>query len=317
MQKKVGIIGCGAVTQNNYVKVLKLYHDMNVKYVHDLNEALAIDIASQLGAEVTTKENLLANSDIVIIATPPSSHYQLIKDSLRKGVKIICEKPFVGKVAECVELVKLAEESGAELYVAHFRRLYPSVVLARSIVKSGILGKINSIEVYEGGKFSWTTQSGYVYKDPYGGVLFDTGSHTIDMALYIACLDQTRLEPSIVNIQKDKPEPAHDVEANLKLQTETQNIDLKVKLSRRLLLSNKVRITGEHGFIDVPAVMTNHLRMGTEESSTVIYSDINYDELMDCFAMQFKEMFYEKTDSIFEASRFTNLTRVLELIAQN
>jgi predicted dehydrogenase len=317
MQKKLGIIGCGAVTQSNYVKVLKLYHDIDVKYVHDLNENLANDVASQLGAEAVTKDYLLANSDIVIIATPPSSHYPLIKDSLKKGIKIICEKPFVGKVSECQDLVKLVSDVDAELFVAHFRRLYPSVVLARSIVKSGVLGDIKSIEVYEGGKFSWTTQSGYVYKDPYGGVLFDTGSHTIDMALYIACLDQIELTPKILNIKKDKEEPAHDVEANLALETQFSKIDLKVKLSRRLLLSNKVRITGENGFIDVPAVMTNHLRMGTEKSSTVVYSDINYDELMDCFAMQFKEMFYDKEDSIFEASRFTNLTKVLELIAQN
>lgn len=317
MSKTLGIIGCGAVTQSNYAKVLNLYRDINVKYVFDINTELAEQVAKLFGATVIAKEDLIKHSDIIVIATPPSTHYALVKEALIKGKKVICEKPFVGNTKDCEDLIKTAADAGAELYVAHFRRLFPAVTVARSIVCSGLLGNITSIEVYEGGRFSWKTQSGYVYKDPYGGVLFDTGSHTIDTALFIAGIDTIEMSSTVVKITKDKEEPAHDIDAKLKIATTTGDIDFTVKLSRRVLLSNKIRVVGENGFIDIPAGMSSFLRLSSKNSSTIIYSDIEYPDLMDCFAVQFKEMFYDVKNSIFDASRFVNLTKVLETIAGN
>jgi len=317
--KSLGIIGCGAVTQKQYAKVLGMFHeDVSIDYVFDLNDELAALVAQQLGAKAVTKELLLSKSDIVVIATPPQSHFELIKDALKPGNKVICEKPFVGSIKECNELIALAKERKSELFVAHFRRTFPSVKLAQSIIKSKILGEVQAIEVYEGGKFSWITKSGYVYKDPFGGVLFDTGSHTIDMALFIANIDTIGLEPKVVSIQKDKDEPAHDITAKLKLTTATSSIDLKIKLSRKLLLSNKIRITCQNGFIDVPAAtMANYIRISSPISSTIVYAADKYDDLMDCFAMQFKDMFFDVKDSVYDASRFINLTKILEIIAKN
>ncbi|GAB2706071.1 hypothetical protein GCM10027037_35250 [Mucilaginibacter koreensis] len=295
-----------------------MYHDVKTKFVFDLNEDLARQVAGQLGAQVTSKEALINNSDIIVIATPPSSHYQLITEALQPGKKVICEKPFVGTLKECNELIALATSRNAELFVAHFRRTFPSVKLAQSIVQSGLLGDITSIEVYEGGKFSWQTKSGYVYQDPYGGVLFDTGSHTIDMALFMANLDDKPVEISSVDVKKDKPEPAHEIQAALKLQPALgQEVTLKVKLSRRLLLSNKVKITGTQGWIDVPIGVANYIRLGGPKSSTVVYADIKYDELMEAFAMQFKDMFYDVKNSPYKAGRFANLTHILETIANS
>lgn len=318
MKKSLGIIGCGAVTQKQYVKVLSMFTDISVDGVFDISTELSTLVADLLGAKVMSKQQLLNECEIIVIATPPSTHYELIKDALQPGKKVICEKPFVGTIKECDELVALAKERSAELYVAHFRRTFPSVQLAKSIVKSKIMGEVTGIEVYEGGKFSWITKSGYVYKDPFGGVLFDTGSHTIDMALFMANIDTMDINLKVLSIKKDKAEPAHDIAANLQLETKQGDIDLKIKLSRRLLLSNKIRINCQHGFIDVPAAtMSDYIRIGSKTSSTVVYTNTKYADLMDCFAMQFKDMFYDVKDSVYDAKRFINLTKILETIANN
>lgn len=320
MLKSVGIIGCGAVVKNSYVEALGKHKNISVDYVCDLNEALANEIAGLFNAKAVTKDVLLQHSDIVIIATPPSSHYSLIMDSLRDNRKIVCEKPFVGTIKECNELVAAAKKANSELFVAHFRRSYPSVLLAQSLIKSNIIGKVTGIEVYEGGKFSWQTQSGYIYKDPYGGVLFDTGSHTIDMALFMTGLDSEEVfESKIKSLKKDQPEPAHHVEAELELLTKNSVIDFKLKLSRRTILSNKVKIIGETGSIDISVQLTNYLRLtGSNGLSTIVHSPNTQTILFnDCFTTQFKEMFYDNSDSIFVASRFKNLTSILEVIAGN
>lgn len=317
MVKKLGIVGSGAVVQNQYAKVLSMYHDIKVDGIFDINEKSSLEVAKIFGAEAISKGELLERSDIIVIATPPSTHYDLVIESIKPGRKIICEKPFVGSVSECLDLISKAKEGKSELFVAHFRRCLPSVLLAKSIVKSGVLGEIIGIEAYEGGRFSWQTQSGYVYKDPYGGVLFDTGSHTIDMALFIAGLDEKQIETKIISIKKDKEEPAHDIRAELNLFSNNFDISFKVKLSRKILLANKIRITGTNGFIDVPVGLANYIRLGGAFDSTVIYTNQQYGDLMDCFAMQFKEMFYDVENSSFQADKFLSLTKVLETIAKN
>lgn len=317
MDKDLGIIGCGAVTQRNYVKTLPMFSDIKVKCVHDIDDSLSKLVAKQLDAKATTKEELFDKCKIIIIATPPSTHFSLVREALSMGKRVICEKPFVGNVEEALGLLDIAKKSNSELFVAHFRRLYPSVQLARELVDSGVLGQIVSIEAYEGGRFSWKTKSGYVYKDPYGGVLFDTGSHTIDMALYIAKLDSMEMLASLSSIRKDKVEPAHDVEANLVLNSPIGEVDFRIKLSRRQMLANKIRITGTNGFIDIPTLISNYVRLGSKNSSTVLYSKVNYEDLMDCFALQFKYMFYDVIDTTFNGLRFVNLTKILEIISKD
>jgi predicted dehydrogenase len=317
MAKNLGIIGCGAVTQNNYVKVLPMFSDIKVKAVFDLDETQAILVAKQLNSTYTSKTDLLSSCDIIIIATPPSTHRSLIEESMSKNKIIICEKPFVGTGADAGYLVNLAESSQAKLYVAHFRRLFPSVILARDIIRSKLLGEILSIEVYEGGRFSWQTKSGYVYKDPFGGVLFDTGSHTIDMALFMAGLDVSPLNISKVEIKKNKQEPSHEISASMLLNSADQEFDFRVKFSRKILLANKIRITGSNGYLDIPVGLANYIRLGTKYDSTMIYSNIKYGDLMDCFALQFKNMFYPSENSIFDAARFINLSNILERISKD
>jgi predicted dehydrogenase len=317
MTRNLGIIGCGAVTQNNYVKALPMFPDIKVKAVYDLDEKQAISTARQLNSTFTSKDNLLSICDIIIIATPPFTHRSLIEESLSKGKIVICEKPFVGTSEEAVYLVNLADKSQAKLYVAHFRRLFPSVSLAKEIVQSKLLGDILSVEVYEGGRFSWQTKSGYVYNDPFGGVVFDTGSHAIDMALFVTGLDNSPMVLSNVVIKKDKAEPSHEVFASMLLDSADQKFKLSVKFSRKILLANKIRITGSNGYLDIPTGLSNYVRLGTKYDSFMIYSNTKYDDLMDCFAMQFKFMFYPNENSIFDAARFINLSNVLEAITKD
>ncbi len=315
--KKIGIVGCGAVTQISYSKVLRLFPDVEVVAVCDTNLDNATKVANIFNASIQLYEDLLELVDIVIIATPPSSHFALVSAALKKNLTVICEKPFVGTEKEANGLIELAlKYDNSRLYVAHFRRNYPSAELAKEIVTSGILGKIKKITAFEGGRFSWKTQSGYVFNDPFGGVLFDTGSHTIDMALYAANLDSLDLKVELINFNKDKEEPAHEIDANLVLKVITENaIDFHVKLSRRIVLANKIKIIGENGFVEFPTDLSNVVRLGTEAHSTIVYASHKYDTLMDCFAVQFKYMFSDKLDEKFTANKFINLTKIMEGIS--
>jgi predicted dehydrogenase len=316
-KQNVGIIGCGAVVQKNYVKALSLYTDICIAHVHDLNSSAAEKVSHMTGASVSSLEVIKADCDIVIIATPPSSHAELVENMMVSGRTVICEKPFVGRKCDAEHLDRLSAERNCNLFVAHFRRCFPSVRLARSLVESGILGAVIEVSAYEGGRFSWEAESGYVYKDPYGGVLFDTGSHTIDMLLHVACLDGNPLEVAATIVKRNCPEPSHDLEARVCLSGKGREIKGHLKFSRLLATANKIRVDCEHGFVEIPVGMVDYVRLGKRDGSSVIVrARESYDDLMDCFALQFKHMFYPDAKHTFAADKFINLTAVLETVSK-
>lgn len=310
---KLGIIGCGSVVQRNYLPALKFYPEIELAYVSDINASASARVAAESGAKVAPLEQVRNECQIVVIATPPASHAELVEKFLSPGRTVICEKPFVGTRSEAEFLTQAAFDRNCRLFVAHFRRCFPSVRLGRALIASGVFGDVTVVSAYEGGRFSWQSESGYVYRDPFGGVLFDTGSHTLDMLLHIAGLDSGGLRVARADTQRDSPEPSHDMEAKVILDHKGRLIPGEFKFSRVRPNANKIRIECQNGFIEVPVGMADYVRVGSGDGRAVIvYAQDSYADLMDCFALQFREMFSADGGSTFAAANFVNLVAVLE-----
>src|SRR2546425_811413 len=110
-------------------------------------------------------------------------------DYVQRGAVLLVEKPFTPRLAEAEALVRLAAERGAQVLVAHMRRFYPSVQIARDFVLAGGLGSVRSVEAHEGSRWEWPASSEYYLHSRYGGVVYDTGSHLIDTILFVLGVD--------------------------------------------------------------------------------------------------------------------------------
>lgn len=313
----IGIVGCGTVTQVNYVKAFAKLPMMRVYCVHDLNDNAARRAAKLLSAKAVSFRDLVANVDVVIVATPPSTHFDIIKDCINAGKTTVSEKPFVGKASEARILHDLAQSVNMNLFVAHFRRCFPSVQLSRQLIGSGALGKVASIDVAEGGRFSWESESGYVYRDIFGGVLYDTGSHAIDMALCAAGLDDLDIVVRVGSVKRDKEEPSHALDAALTLSSGGRDVSARVRLSRFAALANRIRITLEHAVVEMPVGLANQIRVTGRHGSTIVYARDSYSDLFDCFALQYQTMLVGPGKELFEARRFLGLTTILENIGSH
>lgn len=313
---KAGIIGCGAVTQKSYISNLPRCGKIVISYLFDTNIEMALKAAKGSDIEVVNLNDLKKKSDIIIIATPPSTHFELLKDVLLEGKIVICEKPFLTNAFEVIEVLEIAKKYNSQLFVAHFRRCFPTLKLANDLIKTNVLGLVKRISIYEGGKFSWHTESGYVFKEKSGGVLYDTGSHSIDMALYITSLDlQTISKVQVNSIKRDKEEPSHEIKVNLKLDLDTnKSVDFNFMLSRYGVLSNKIKVECENGYLEIPIDMKNYIKIGRNDKFTILYTKEKYENLMDCFAIQFDEMLNDDTNDKFKAYRFSNLVKILEIV---
>ena len=138
--------------------------------------------------------------DLVTVATPNSTHFEITKSFLEAGFNVLCEKPMTMTVEEGEEIVKIAEKSGKICAVNYCYSAYPMVREMREIVRSGQIGKVRLIVTnFSHGHHGDATDADnprvrWRYDPAMAGVsgqFADCGIHALHMASFIAG-DQVR-----------------------------------------------------------------------------------------------------------------------------
>lgn len=84
--------------------------------------------------------------DLVTVATPNSTHYEIARAFLEAGINVLCEKPMTVTVGEAEEIVAAARRSGAVCAVNYGYTGYALVRHMRAMVARGDLGRIRLIK---------------------------------------------------------------------------------------------------------------------------------------------------------------------------
>jgi UDP-N-acetylglucosamine 3-dehydrogenase len=125
--------------------------------------------------------------DGVFVCLPNFLHYNAVKSALEHELHVFCEKPMGLNVDHARELVTLAKKKHLVLAVGYNRRLEKNYEKAAETVKSLTLGNIlqaHGVLVTSGPYAGWIPSSDWFFNDKYG-VLYDTGSHLIDILMNI------------------------------------------------------------------------------------------------------------------------------------
>ncbi|MEM9270299.1 MAG: Gfo/Idh/MocA family oxidoreductase, partial [Pseudomonadota bacterium] len=80
--------------------------------------------------------------DLVTVATPNATHFEITKAFLEAGINVLCEKPMTMTVEEGEEIVRTAKASGKVCAVNYCYSAYPMVRQMRAMVAAGELGAI-------------------------------------------------------------------------------------------------------------------------------------------------------------------------------
>ena len=125
--------------------------------------------------------------DAVVISTPHTLHFPQIMDSLDAGCHVHTEKPMVCTVDHAKQVIQKIEETGLHLMIGYQRHLQPAYMYCRNVVQSGELGKAHFVTAHQCQNW-YRSQQGKWRLAPElsgGGQLNDSGSHLIDILLWI------------------------------------------------------------------------------------------------------------------------------------
>lgn len=210
--------------------------------------------------------------DLVTVATPNSTHFEITKSFLEAGFNVLCEKPMTMTVEEGEEIVKIAAKSGKTCAVNYCYSAYPMVREMRHMVRSGEVGKVRLIVTnFSHGHHGDATDADnprvrWRYDPAMAGVsgqFADCGIHALHMASFIA-------DNQVVSLSADFAStiPSRELEDDAMV-----NFRLEGGTVGRLWTSS-VAIGRQHGFDIQVFGETGGMRWASEQPNQVYYTPV-------------------------------------------
>jgi predicted dehydrogenase len=118
---RIGIAGAGHFGRYHALKVASSGRS-RLAGIYDPDLERAKTVAWEAGAHEIGFEELLNQSDAVIVAAPAEAHYDLAARALGAGRHVLVEKPIAATLAQAEALARLAEDHRLVLQVGHLER---------------------------------------------------------------------------------------------------------------------------------------------------------------------------------------------------
>lgn len=183
----VGLLAYGAIG-DEHNRAIAAAPGLTVAAVCDSNPdriAAALEISPDAQTFADAEAMLNAPGiDLVVISTPPNSHFDWAHKALTRGLHVILEKPMALTSDQCDELMKLAAAEKLLLVVYQNRRYDQDFLTIKKLIDQGQIGEVFSYESFVGG-YSKPCTFWHSMADVSGGAIFDWGSHFIDQIMAI------------------------------------------------------------------------------------------------------------------------------------
>jgi len=196
----VGILGLGKIGRTHayaYSNIPFFFENtgfkVNLKAVYNQSMAKALRNKEDFGFEYAAEypEDIIEDPsiDIVDICLPNFLHEEYAIKAFKAGKHVYLEKPAAMDYAGALRISEAAKKAGTVNQVVFQNRFYPAVLRAKELMEEGRIGKMFGFSFVYNHPSNISKEKGmswrFVKEQTGGGVLYDMGSHVIDLACHL------------------------------------------------------------------------------------------------------------------------------------
>ena len=160
----------------------------------------------------TDLESTLADPDNTIYfdAQTTGRRYEAVKQAVKAGKHIYCEKPTAITTSEAVELYKICQAAGLKSGVVQDKLWLPGIIKLKRLIETGFFGRILSVRgefgywVFEGHSVPAQRPSWNYKKEESGGIIMDmlchwryVLDHVFGKVKAVSCLGATHIKERV------------------------------------------------------------------------------------------------------------------------
>lgn len=269
---RLAVIGCGAVAELSHLPALAASDAFKLTHLVDTNLTRARALAHKFGVRDVADDysQIVGKVDAAIVALPHSLHAPVSAALLAAGIHVLVEKPMATRIEECEAMIEAGAKSGAVLAVGLMRRHYATCQFVKRLIAHGVLGDIRSFDVREGMVYNWPVASDFFFRRETagGGVLIDTGAHTLDLLLWwLGDYDSvTYYDDSMGGVEAD-------CELHVCLKTGASGV---VELSRTRNLRNTFVLRGSRAVLEVGTGLGSSVSLAPTDGDIALCGSVSW-----------------------------------------
>jgi predicted dehydrogenase len=145
---RVAVIGAGAFGRH-HLRVTRQSQRAELAGVLDLNPQRASEAAASFSCRVfTSLEELTAQADAAIVATPTLTHAEIGCRLLETGLDVLVEKPIAADPASARLLIDTASRKGRILQAGHLERFNPAILALEQVITVPLFFEIHRLSEF-------------------------------------------------------------------------------------------------------------------------------------------------------------------------
>lgn len=180
----IGVIGLGRMGQVYAYHAAQAIEGAELVAVADPRTEVTDDFSQRVGGVTVYADyaDLLADERVhgVIVATPTSTHKEIVIGAAEAGKAIFCEKPTALTLAATDAMLEAVAKAGVLFQVGFMRRFDAGCMAAKQQIDAGKIGQPVTIQCV--GRDPHRTSLDYARPENSGGLIIDMGIHDFDLA---------------------------------------------------------------------------------------------------------------------------------------
>ncbi len=141
----VGVIGIGKLG-SIHLRIYKEINKIGKIYLVDKDQNILNNLNDQPSFE--DYQNLKGKVDLVSIATPTSTHFEIAKFFLKNRVPVLVEKPLAQNLEEAEKLISLSKKMRTLLFVGHVERYNSAYLAVKEFIKKPLFIECHRLSTY-------------------------------------------------------------------------------------------------------------------------------------------------------------------------